>query len=861
MAKKSISAALSSIYQNLPRLSKIEELKEALDKSFDVNAIPQLEKEIDAQIEIYRDLKDSIMFVNEHKERLIKLTYRFQHRYGRKLLNCVISLLETFEALQNELKKEDKSLFGRNSYEYLLLTQKKLLGDYDNYNKYIKIRRKEKKIIKRYASLFSGSTAELIRAEEKTSFIKRLKISLTSFPQYSFAGIAVSFFLILQLLFFVDSLSAQDSGFISEFMNSVRHVQIEAGYDSFSPRYKLQDVKANDYYTYIYYSTITNFLNDAIWDFNKEFASVHDGRFPNLDEVMASNLPSIVKKFYMGVYDKYAYTNEYNLKLEEYAKTQKFNYDDVLMIFSDSINRYSSYDDEAKAANLTKDQLISVIADVVYTFHTIDEGMSDKEIASKFSFLSRHKDENEQIYSLQMIGAIFSENYDDSRKGKYISLPDLLKGGAHFVKTGQKVPLGVCRHINTRLATIARDIFGRKSYVISIPDHVISGVVDDSGQVILLDYGSAYRTDANDIRDAMSYYERASGKVGTRYELHDADGNLVTTISSDAGEDKRAGFGLYNILDKSFEMLAHGGLEHEPNHLKISLHNYKKEIQLDNNWLALHYTRLDRSDFAYNSIEKMNLLFLGAQEKQEKYFAKGGVVWAKGKLKPSQFSAKNIYHELGYVMSAGGKFFDKHFADNWDLSMAAVSQFCLLYSLNLRELTDKELDVAFSSRLSYYNPNYKYRLFFGCGSDLSLLRSNVQGGRSITSNINFALHQNKFVIESGIIKTFGLSEVSVRSELAKTDIGYDVGLSAAYNSQNLSFEAYARKVISEMVDRGLPTIIPTTTDFGINLNADVLRRKGYTGSIGIYGDYTKRRFGLGIKDYWAEFGLNATIIF
>lgn len=860
---------LKKIFHNLEKLSEIEELKEALDKSFNVDKVHELSQKIDTQIEVYNDIKDAVEFINENKEKLIKLTYRFQQRYGRKLMDCVIVFLETFESLEREFKNEKKLLFGGASYENLLLKQKNLLRKYKNYSKYIKTRKKEKQILEGYSSLFSGPTREIIQAEEKTSYVIKLNIGrIASFSRYSFAGIAASILLMMLLPAFARTAHAKERGFFSEFMNSVRHVQVEAGYDGFSPRYKIQAVRENRQYYNVFNFVIESYLETSSWQYANSF---HDqnGRNPTIEDVKSANLPSYVKEYYSKVY-----INNINGLHEAYeiSKTKFLNNDistDYNLITDAIRHDFDSYGSNylgsiTKSTNLSKDQVIGSIADVALAFMEIGENMSDEEVLSKFNVLKNHTNNNEKIFILQLIGDVFSENYDYSRKGGNIKLADLLKTGSHYVKTGDALPLGVCRHINTRIATIARDIFGMQSFVTSFASHVVSGVVDDSGNIVILDYGTAHRTNTPDYREAISYYERATGTIAHSARIFDAEGNLITRVDSEAAKDIEEGLGMYDILEKSFEVVGTKGIQHKPNHLKISLHNDNQNIHLDNNWLVFDFTRFDRSSHAYNAIDKLNVLFLGYQEKSKNGFFKIGGGWIKGRLKGKTLdSPANIYEELAFIASLGDNVYNKQISRNWGINIGLTSQLFITYSLNKDLIGAFKDDLAFSSRLSYFNPQKDYRLFFGCASKINIDFPNVQGVQGGFSNFkNITFHPERLVFEGGLVKSFGNAEFGLKGEVAKTDIGYDIGVSTAYNTPGLSIQAYARRVVSEMVDRGLPTIIPTTTDFGINLDANVLRAKGYTGSIGIYSNYSRRGFkSFGIKDHRANYGLNAIVIF
>ena len=513
---------------------------------------------------------------------------------------------------------------------------------------------------------------------------------------------------------------------------------------------------------------------------------------------------------------------------------------------------------------------------VLKAFDEASAGETDQEMEQKFIEHFKNKDitqmsEAQKVLMLQYIGNIFSKNYDTGMleaKGKAfegeIPLSAFIKGGAHLVKTGEEMPVGVCRHINTRIATVGKAIFGMDTFAADVTTtgpHSIAGLKSkETGNIIFIDYGKVIDTGTADYEKAQAVHERISGAVrAAGSHVTDEEGRILTNIQSRAGRDIYEAGQIERPAETVEKDVITGEIIHEKG-LDIKVTPEKQQIKLDNDKLVLAYTHFDRTSDPYNSLAQLHGLSVGRRfGGKHKELSIGTAIFQK-QIKDL---GNGVVNDPEILARIGGQYANRaDLSENLSLGFAAAAEASAIYNLKsgdsgiagfFQGLSSFEGQASYGARLNYFDPENPFQFHIGAKQDIEFTPRNIQGfidavGPRVTST----------ELEAGAkIDIAGKAEVDISGEFSKTDFGKVLAAKADVKAGGFRVSGEYSKTKSDLF------FVPNDEHGKLAITKENIpfldKAKG---ALTIFGAFDKKNFGGPAgTEAKKEFGVKAIITF
>jgi len=478
--------------------------------------------------------------------------------------------------------------------------------------------------------------------------------------------------------------------------------------------------------------------------------------------------------------------------------------------------------------------------------------------------------ESQKILMLQYFGDILAENYNEEMldlnkealRGE-IPLSEFIESAAHYLRTGEKMPVGVCRHINTRLATIGQKILGLDTFATGVlqgSPHITAGFKSkETGNIMFLDYDHIIDSGTADFQKAQAVYERMHvGIIAAGSPVSNAEGKRLTSIQSRAGKDIYEAGQLKHPEESVEKNLINGEILHEKG-LDIIITPEKQQIKLDNDKLVLAYTHFDRNSDPYNSLAQLHSLSVGRRfGGSHKELSLGTAIFQK-QIKDLGTGVVNDPEILARI---GGQYADrKDLSENWSLGFAAAAEASAIYNLKsakpsavgtIDAFSSVDLRTSHGARLNYYDPESPLQFHIGAKQNIDFAPSNIQGVIEITPQI--ASTKLEVGAKTDIA---GKAEVDISGEFNKTDYGKVIAAQAEIKAGNFSVSGEYRKTDSDLF------FVPNNEHGKLAItkeNVPFLDKA--KGALTIFGAIDKEDFGgpMG-KEANKEFGVKAIITF
>lgn len=460
---------------------------------------------------------------------------------------------------------------------------------------------------------------------------------------------------------------------------------------------------------------------------------------------------------------------------------------------------------------------------VLKAFDEAGNGETDKEIEQRFfEYLGEQKisemPEGQKVLMLQYIGGIFYRNYDyemvEIGKKAFtgeIPLSEFIKSAAHYIETGDEMPVGVCRQINTRIATIGHDVFGMDTFAANVMDvqpHCIAGFKSEAdGNIVFVNYSEVIDTGTPDFEEALAVYERMRGKIMASGScVADKEGKPLTTIQSRAGRDVYEA-GQIRDPSETVERSLEGEELIRERHLDMKITSEEQQIKLDNDKLTIVYTHFDRTSDPCNSLAQLHSLSLGrCWSGKGKALSVGTTILGK-QIKDLE---TGVVNDPEVLFRIGGQYDSRRdLSRNWHLGFAAASEAVAIFSLRSGVDTD-DLDdevasflqsfssiaarSSYGTRLNYDVPQKPLQFFISAKQNIEFSPRNIQGfidtiGPRVTST------ELKAGSKVDIARRI---EVDITGEYNKADYGRVIGIKAEVKAGGLRVSGEYSKTKSDL---------------------------------------------------------------
>lgn len=483
-------------------------------------------------------------------------------------------------------------------------------------------------------------------------------------------------------------------------------------------------------------------------------------------------------------------------------------------------------------------------------------GFANKSKAKEefFNYIDRQKNdlsENETVLFLQDLGYIFGKNYDYNIGSQNLSfsngdvpIEDIISAAADYYHNGKKVPAGVCRHIDTALATIGEKM-GLDTFTTALRTkeggHVVTGIRKGDGNIDYLSYDWLFPTGEFDLVRAQSVLERYYGSItSAKTPITDPEGKIIDFIQTPASESMYEAAGVGETTQNVEKMLSSHERVIEKNGLSMVESPDMQSLKFKNGSHALLFSKFDGSKNDYNSLASM--ISSGFERGDDLGLSEGITIFTKdikgiGTLNNGVITDQDIMAHLGYNFRDYEKL-----PGNFNLGLAAAIEGVSIYNISdekksLADSLSGGLTADMGIRLSYIHPDQPYSFFIQQNSEYAASEDNIQ--QNFKPSIKKQFENFKAGAE---IKTQRV-DVGLTGEYKMLGYGSEEGINAAIKKGNVEIKLEAGRA-----DSNYETIFPSFKEGKIEITKDDIDLGKYKGAMTVLGQKKENDFGKYKKD-------------